>query len=116
MILLLEGYNLRRMEILTRLENRIDEVLARVKELEAENAKLKREIENRATELESENLRLQDELDREKAAKEAVVARIDMLLRKLSEETEKESGTEAQDEPQDDEQDDVGFGFAMDTE
>lgn len=104
------------MEILTQLENRIDEVLARVKELEAENARLKRELENGATELETENLKLTDELDRERASKEAVVARIDLLLKKLSEETEKEHETKSDYDSSEEEQEDMGFGFATDTE
>jgi cell division protein ZapB len=104
------------MEILTRLENRIDEILTRVKELEAENARLKRELENGAAELETENLRLQDELDREKAAKEAVVARIDHLLKKLAGETRQENEKTAEAEVEKEEQEEFGFGFAPDTE
>lgn len=100
------------MEILTRLENRIDEVLARNKELESENERLKREFESGAAELESENLRLKDELDREKAAKEAVVARIDLLLKKLSGETSDQPAAPAEAEKPKEEE--LGFGFVPD--
>jgi cell division protein ZapB len=97
------------MEILTRLENKIEEVLARNKELESENERLKREFETGAAELESDNLRLKDELDRERAAKEAVVSRIDLLLKKLSGEVPVESAAPAETEMAD--EDELGFGF-----
>lgn len=100
------------MEILTRLENRIEEILARVKELEAENSRLKRDLEEGSTALETENLRLRTELDREKAAKEAVVTRIDNLLKKISGETGEPSFSLVEAEKEED----LGFGFAPDTE
>ncbi|MEW5774066.1 MAG: cell division protein ZapB [Thermodesulfobacteriota bacterium] len=71
------------METLARLEQRIDTLLARMRGLEDENKRLKREIDQALTEIEAENRRLREELERERSGKEAVLSRIDGLLAKL---------------------------------
>lgn len=76
------------MEILARLESRIEEMLTKIRGLENENAELKRRMEESIGTLENENLRLMEELENERAGKEAVVERIDSLLRKLTEHEE----------------------------
>ena len=75
------------MEILSQLESKIEAILQKTKALEEENRGLRQKMELGLGELESENRRLQEELDRERAGKEAVLARIDELLKKLQEET-----------------------------
>jgi len=81
-----QGKN-RVMEILSQLETKIGAVLQKAKSLEEENRGLRQRVEQGLSELESENRRLREELDQERAGKEAVVARIDDLLKKLQEET-----------------------------
>jgi hypothetical protein len=76
------------MEILARLESRIEEMLMKIRGLENDNAELKRRMEASISALEDENLRLTEELETERAGKEAVVERIDSLLRKLTEHEE----------------------------
>lgn len=75
------------METLVRLEERIDSLLARMRGLEDENRRLKREVDQALTEMEAENRRLKEELERERSGKEAVLSRIDGLLAKLQDDT-----------------------------
>jgi cell division protein ZapB len=71
------------MDTLTRLEERIDSFMGRVRVLEEENRRLKQEAEAAMGELTAENRRLAEELERERSGKEAVLSRIDGLLSKL---------------------------------
>lgn len=75
------------METLVRLEERIDSLLARMRALEDENKRLKREVDQALTEMETDNRRLREELERERSGKEAVLSRIDGLLAKLQDDT-----------------------------
>lgn len=76
------------MDALSQLEARIDSILAKNRVLEEENRRLRRELESGKRDLESDNRVLRDELERERAAKDAVLAKIDGLLNKLQSETD----------------------------
>ena len=67
------------MDIIDSLEERIAQLVSRLKTLEEENRVLK------AT-MEKENASLKEALDQERQKKDAVLSRVDQLLRKLQEE------------------------------
>lgn len=82
------------MDILEQLEKRVEDVLSRLAGLEAdktrleqENAQLREESSSGRQELEEENQRLREELDKEKTTKEAVLNKIDGLLKKIADHT-----------------------------
>lgn len=75
------------MEVLSRLETRIETLLQKLSTLKEENARLKDESQHSIEDLKSENARLRQDLERERASKEEVLARIDGLLQKLTDET-----------------------------
>lgn len=74
------------MELLEQLENRVTSILSRLETLEQE----KKQLQERCAaleEMEQANQHLREELEQEKAAKAAVVDRIDGLLQKIAEHT-----------------------------
>lgn len=75
------------MEILSRLETKIESLLLKVRTLEDENRRLKEEAERSAFDLTAENARLREELEQERGSKNEVLGRIDGLLQKLSDDT-----------------------------
>jgi cell division protein ZapB len=101
------------MEILSKLEARIDEMLVKMRDLEKEKARLAEKLESGSSELEAENRRLKDELDRERASKEAVVARIDALLAKLSGEEPKKASAAPMEADEEPEAESESFTFPM---
>lgn len=68
------------MDIIDTLEDRIAQLVTRLKALEAENKSLKAAIEN-------ENTSLKEALEQERQKKDAVLSRVDQLLKKLQEES-----------------------------
>jgi cell division protein ZapB len=75
------------MEMLSRLEGKIESLLTRLATLKEDNARLREEAQRGQEELMAENRRLREDLERERASKEEVLARIDGLLQKLQDET-----------------------------
>lgn len=75
------------MEMLSRLESKIESLLTKLAALKEENARLKDESQRGLEDLKAENRRLREDLDRERASKEEVLGRIDGLLQKLQDET-----------------------------
>ncbi len=75
------------MELVEKLEQRIDEVLSSLSSLREENKRLKDEASRGRSLLEEENARLKQELERERAAKSAVLNRVDALLNKIHDAT-----------------------------
>jgi predicted nucleic acid-binding Zn-ribbon protein len=71
------------MDVLAKLEEKIEALLARSKALEAENGRLRQNSEEVFTRLEAENTSLKEELARERESRAAVLARIDGLVSKL---------------------------------
>lgn len=67
------------MDIIDTLEERIAQLVSRLKALEEENRELK------AT-MEKENASMKEALDHERQKKDAVLSRVDQLLKKLEEE------------------------------
>lgn len=67
------------MDIIDILEERIAQLVSRLKALEEENRTLK-------AVLEEENASLKEALDQERQKKDAVLSRVDQLLKKLQEE------------------------------
>lgn len=67
------------MDIIDTLEDRIAQLVSRLKTLEEENRAMK-------TAMERETLALKDALDQERQKKDAVISRVDQLLKKLQEE------------------------------
>jgi cell division protein ZapB len=76
------------MELIDRLEQRLESLLEEVESLKAENIQLKEEVEVSLSVLEEENRSLKDELEQERSTKDAVMGRIDGLLSKLSNSTD----------------------------
>ena len=76
------------MEMLSRLESKIESLLTKLTALKEENSRLKDESQRGLEDLKAENRRLREDLDRERASKEEVLGRIDGLLQKLQDETE----------------------------
>ncbi len=77
------------MDLIETLETRITGILEQLDSLKAENARLKEEAVSGRASLEEENLRLSEELAGEKAAKTAVLEKIDKLLAKIDEHSTK---------------------------
>lgn len=77
------------MEILDRLESKIDGLLADISELKTERDLLQEELAEMES-LKQKNEKLKEQLNKEQADKSAVVERIDTLLKKL-EDTEQSS-------------------------
>lgn len=77
------------MDLIEKLETRITGILEQLDTLKAENARLVAEADSGREALEEENLRLGEELDQEKAAKRAVLEKIDKLLAKIDEHSTK---------------------------
>jgi len=75
------------MEMLSRLESKIESLLTRLAALKEDNARLRDEAQRGQEDLMAENRRLREDLERERASKEEVLARIDGLLQKLQDET-----------------------------
>jgi cell division protein ZapB len=75
------------MEMLSRLESKIESLLTRLATLKEDNARLRDEVQRGQEDLMAENRRLREDLERERASKEEVLARIDGLLQKLQDET-----------------------------
>lgn len=75
------------MEMLSRLETKIESLLLKLAALKEENARLKDESQRGIEDLRAENQRLRDDLERERASKEEVLGRIDGLLNKLQDES-----------------------------
>ncbi len=71
------------MEKLSQLETRIEALLQKLRVLEDENRRLKQEGDQKHGEFERTIEQLREELERERAAKNDVVSRIDGLLDKL---------------------------------
>lgn len=67
------------MDIIDTLEERIAQLVSRLKSLEDENRRLKAVMEE-------ENASLKEALDQERQKKDAVLSRVDQLLKKLQEE------------------------------
>ncbi|WP_243439305.1 cell division protein ZapB [Fundidesulfovibrio soli] len=67
------------MDIIDTLEERIAQLVSRLKALEEENRELKAAMER-------ENASMKEALDHERQKKDAVLSRVDQLLRKLQEE------------------------------
>jgi len=76
------------MELIDRLEQRLESLLEEVESLKNENIQLKEEVEVSLSVLEEENRSLKDELEQERSTKDAVMGRIDGLLSKLSNSTD----------------------------
>lgn len=72
------------MELIDRLEQRLESLLEEVENLKTENLHLKEEVEVSLSVLEEENRNLKEELEQERSTKNAVMGRIDGLLSKLS--------------------------------
>ena len=68
------------MDIIDTLEDRIAQLVSRLKALEEENKAMKAAMEK-------ESLFLKDALDQERQKKDAVLSRVDQLLKKLQEES-----------------------------
>ncbi len=77
------------MDLIEKLEARITGILEQLDTLKAENARLAAEADTGREALEEENRRLSEELDQEKAAKSAVLEKIDKLLVKIDEHSTK---------------------------
>ncbi|MGE4298245.1 MAG: cell division protein ZapB [Desulfovibrionaceae bacterium] len=75
------------MELIVTLEAKIDALLAALAAERDANRRLRDELAGAGLKMEEENRTLREELDRERALKEAVLARIDGLLQKLKDET-----------------------------
>lgn len=67
------------MDIIDTLEERIAQLVSRLKALEEENRRLKATVDQ-------ENASLKEALDQERQKKDAVLSRVDQLLKKLQEE------------------------------
>jgi cell division protein ZapB len=67
------------MDIIDTLEERIAQLVSRLKALEEENRRLKAATDQ-------ENASLKEALDQERQKKDAVLSRVDQLLKKLQEE------------------------------
>lgn len=67
------------MDIIDTLEDRIAQLVSRLKALEEENKAMKAAMEH-------ETHALKDALDQERQKKDAVISRVDQLLKKLQEE------------------------------
>ncbi len=68
------------MDIIDTLEDRIAQLVSRLKALEEENRNLK-------VAMEQENASLKEALNQERQKKDAVLSRVDQLLKKLQEES-----------------------------
>lgn len=75
------------MELVEVLEGRINTLLEQVSELRKENATLREETVHGRSSLEEEVQELKDQLRKEQALKQAVLAKIDGLLKNLTIET-----------------------------
>ncbi|WP_027192716.1 cell division protein ZapB [Megalodesulfovibrio gigas] len=71
------------MELIDQLEQKIDSLLASNEALRQENTQLLDALQHDMETYQAETARLTQELERERAARLAVAARIDGLLRKL---------------------------------
>ncbi len=71
------------MELIDRLEQRLDALLSDNTSLRQENGRLKEALQRDTQTLQGEVEHLQQELERERAARQAVTARIDGLLQKI---------------------------------
>lgn len=67
------------MDIIDALEERIAQLVSRLKALEEENRELKAAMER-------DNVSMKEALDQERQKKDAVLSRVDQLLKKLQEE------------------------------
>ncbi|ABB37781.1 hypothetical protein Dde_0980 [Oleidesulfovibrio alaskensis G20] len=83
------GYN-SDMELLDRLESRIDSLLTTIEALSEENRRLKEEVDSGLSALADENRELKESLEQERTTREAVLARMDNLLAKLKTHTGEE--------------------------
>ncbi|OBQ50243.1 cell division protein ZapB [Halodesulfovibrio spirochaetisodalis] len=72
------------MELIDRLEKKLESLLEEVESLKNENLQLKEEVEVSLSVLEEENRALKEELELERSTKDEVMGRIDGLLTKLS--------------------------------
>lgn len=79
-------FTMKTMELLDRLESRIEEMLGQIHNLRQENERLKEELGSSES-LAEEVASLKAELDKEKAAKEAIADRINTLLERLTRES-----------------------------
>lgn len=75
------------MELIDQLEQRIESLLAVMAELREENRRLKEEVDLGLASLADENRALKDEIEQQRATQDAVRERIDVLLRKLKDQT-----------------------------
>lgn len=76
------------MDVLDNLENRVNELLARLDELNLENARLRNEMTSLSRDMEhlrNNNKDLQTALEKELRLREEALARIDALLYKIRE-------------------------------
>jgi cell division protein ZapB len=76
------------MDLIEQLEGRIDATLEELAALREENRRLREEADHGKTALEEENRTLREELEEERATKQAVLDRIDSLLKKLKVESD----------------------------
>ena len=75
------------MELLDKLEERINTLLREMESVKDENRRLKENNQQELTRLAADNERLAEELERERSASQDVVRRLDALLEKLSDNT-----------------------------
>ncbi|GFM37074.1 cell division protein ZapB [Desulfovibrio psychrotolerans] len=75
------------MELIDQLEQRIESLLAAMAVLREENRRLKEEVDLGLASLADENRALKDELEQQRSTQDAVRERIDVLLRKLKDQT-----------------------------
>ncbi len=71
------------MELLDKLESRIDTLLATMNALHEENRRLKEEVDSGLSALADENRALKEAIEQEKVARKAVLARVEALLDRL---------------------------------
>lgn len=77
-----------RMDLLDKLERRIDELLTDLDGLKKEKVRLQQELAMGTSVHEEDKRRLREELQQERDAKDAVLSRIDALLEKLKSDSE----------------------------
>lgn len=76
------------MELLDQLEQRLTELLARLKSLSVENASLRQEQERDLASLADENQRLREDLEKMRTRDSATAARIESLVARIREQAD----------------------------
>lgn len=88
MILHFETFMIGCMELLDKLESKVEELLASKKRLQEENERLKKEAATGYANLEEQVAQLGGELEQERNARAEVLERLDKLLEKLKSSTD----------------------------